>query len=385
MKLTMGNFLTFFVVMLCHNMKTNVLYTSFMMINHIAVNAYTSRPHPNPKRLHYIHSFSWESSSRPIKKFSKRFRVITDHCDIATKLRSSNDPNNRDVTLSRRDMIYSALKIPVFTVALYAYGRVLYNVLSTPSIATALFNGGAPIYPLQHEQRIAQMIKVAFDAASNTSTSTKIFRVLEVGIGTEARLIRRGLYNDAIHQLSDKTKIRRLEITGLDVQIPTKDEVVTDMNKMIQAIKNKESIDISLNVVQSSITEPLKQFPDGYFDSIVFCFTLCSVSDPTLALRTMKRLLRPNGGTLAYLEHVAVDDGDVHHPLLSYEQQIFDPLQQVLADHCHLHRTTESTMDMVLSNDHTAPQKYQTLYRERFFIDQMWPVSCQACGVIQSL
>jgi SAM-dependent methyltransferase len=375
---------TLFVASLRQNMMAYVLITFLLIIDHVAIHAYISRPNPTSKRLNYSHALFWGASTRQVKDFSRSSRCIIDHCDVITNLRSSNDPNNNDAaTLSRRDMIYSAVKIPVFTVALYAYGRVLFNFLSTPSIAT-LFSGGAPIYPIQHEQRMAKMIQIAVDAASNTSTSTKTFRVLEVGIGTEARLIRRGLYNDAIHKLSDENNIRRLEITGLDVQVPTKDNVVSDMNKMIQLLTKKENIDVSLGVVQSSITEPLEQFPDGYFDSILFCFTLCSVSDPTLALRTIKRLLRPNGGTMAYLEHVAVDIGDTDHQLLSYEQQLFDPLQQLLADHCHLHRNTESTMDMVLSIDHTTPLKYHTLHRERFYIDQMWPVSCQACGVIQS-
>ena len=369
-----------------------VLFMFLLAIDHIGVNAFISRPNPTSKRLNYNLAFLRESFARQANKIAKSSRSINYQCKIIkTNLRSSNDPSNgkSDVTLSRRDMIYSAIKIPVLTVALYAYGRVLYNFLSAPSIAT-LFNGSAPIYNIQHERRMANMIQLALDAASDTSTTTStstknIFRILEVGIGTEARLIRRGLYNDAIHKLSDKNNIRCLEITGLDVQVPTKDVVVTDMNKMIQRLKEKENMDISLNVVQSSITEPSGQFPNGYFDVIIFCFTLCSVNDPTLALRTMKRLLRPYGGTIAYLEHVAVDDGDTDHQLLSYEQQLFDPLQQLLAEHCHLHRTTESTMDMVLSDDSTAPPlKYQTLCRERFYIDQMWPVSCQACGVIQS-
>ena len=157
-----------------------------------------------------------------------------------------------------------------------------------------------------------------------------------------------------------------------------------NINVLIQQLRVKENIDISFNMVQSSITDPLLQYTDGYFDSIVFCFTLCSVSDPTLALRTMKRLVRPNGGTIAYLEHVAVDDddnNDTDHQFLSYEQQLFDPVQQILADHCHLHRATESTIDMVLAvdeNSNTSLPKYESLYRERFYIDQMWPVSCQA-------
>ena len=360
-----------------HLLVLSFVLSTLLTIDQLAVNAFITKPHHAPKISHSICA-----SQRVVASREANFRSAS-YGDTVTNLHSSNDPDNSDVTVSRRDMIYSALKIPLFTVAAYAYGRVLYNALSSPSIAT-LFNDSAPIYPSQHENRISKMIQIAFDAASKTSTKT--FRVLEVGIGTEARLIRRGLYNDAIHQLSDKTNIRQLEMTGLDVQTPTKEVVVTDLNKMMQKVSDRNEMSVSFKSVQSSITEPLLQYPDGYFDSIVFCFTLCSVDDPALALRTMKRLLRPNGGTIAYLEHVAVDDGDTDHQLLSYEQQLFDPIQQILADHCHLHRATESTMGEVLADNHSSgtPLQYDTLYRERFYIDQMWPVSCQACCVIQS-
>ena len=177
-----------------------------------------------------------------------------------------------------------------------------------------------------------------------------------------------------------------MEITGLDVHTPTNEAVRNNIDDWIRRLNEKENLDISFKIDQSSITDPLLHYTDGYFDTIVFCFTLCSVHDPTLALGTIKRLLRPNGGTIAYLEHVAVNENDTQHQFLALEQQLLDPVQQILADHCHLHRDTETTMDMVLADPHpTAPlQKYDTLYRERFYIDQMWPVSCQACGVIQS-
>jgi Methyltransferase domain len=373
---------TSFISLLRQSIVVQLICSSAHVIDLIAVNAYSDylpRPGYDPQRVKNIKKFSQYASSE--RQVSKLFRRIATR-GVGLSLSSSKDTNVSDPALSRRDMIYSALKIPLFAVASYAYGRILFNFLSSLSTAT-LFNAAvAPIYPIQHEQRMAKMIQIAFDAASVTSTDT--FRVLEVGIGTEARLIRRGLYNDAVHQLSNQKRIRRVEITGLDVKIPSKEVVVTDTNNSIRSLNDIEKLEVSFSAVQSSIAEPLLQYPDGYFDSIVFCFTLCSVIDPTLAVRTMKRLLRRNGGTMAYLEHVAVDDGETDHRLLSYEQVLFDPLQQLLADHCHLHRATESTVDMVLAEDDMVATKYSTLFRERFYVDNMWPVSCQACGVIQA-
>eukprot|EP00957_Ditylum_brightwellii_P045550 3453571-Ditylum_brightwellii.AAC.1 len=61
----------------------------------------------------------------------------------------------------------------------------------------------------------------------------------------------------------------------------------------------------------------------------------------------MNQVLNSNGGTFGYAEHVAVrvDDGLKNDSRLcwSYEflerqQQTLDPLQQAVADNCHLHQ-----------------------------------------------
>ncbi|MDP2725923.1 MAG: class I SAM-dependent methyltransferase [Dehalococcoidia bacterium] len=44
-------------------------------------------------------------------------------------------------------------------------------------------------------------------------------------------------------------------------------------------------------------------FPDGYFDTVVSSFVLCSVADPKQTLCEIRRVLRPDGKAL-FLEHV---------------------------------------------------------------------------------
>lgn len=329
----------------------------------------------------------------PLEKRIITSSVPSSEADKNSATNNDNNENDNDIALSRRNMIFSSLKIPILALGFYAYGRTMYNVVTSPSFASLLNSNIAPIYPTQHEQRVSLMIQKAFDAAITSSSgiikqSDKILRVLEVGIGTEARIIRRKLYNDAIQQLANNNNhIQKIEITGLDINIPTKDIVLQDMKRTIQQLQDQvKGMDIDVNLIQSSITDPslIRQYADGYFDVVICCLTLCSVTDPIQSIQSMKRMVRPNGGTIAYVEHVAVGDDSTNHPFLSMEQQIFDPIQQLLVDNCHLHRPTEAYIDMVLSGDeqHDTP-KYRTLYRERFYIDEMWPVSCQTCGVIQ--
>jgi hypothetical protein len=90
----------------------------------------------------------------------------------------------------------------------------------------------------------------------------------------------------------------------------------------------------------------------------------------------MKRLLRP-GGTLGYVEHVAVEP-DEPYRFLEWQQEVLNPLQQAVADNCHLHRYTPEAIQSVFTSADSS-----SLQQERFLVDNMWPVSCQCCGVIQ--
>ena len=54
-----------------------------------------------------------------------------------------------------------------------------------------------------------------------------------------------------------------------------------------------------------------------------------------------------------YVEHVAVDDNTKDYPFLNWQQQVLiDPLlQQVLAEDCHLHWSTEATIREVFDDN----------------------------------
>jgi phosphatidylethanolamine/phosphatidyl-N-methylethanolamine N-methyltransferase len=56
-------------------------------------------------------------------------------------------------------------------------------------------------------------------------------------------------------------------------------------------------------------------FPDSSFDTVVATFVFCSVPDPVLGLREIRRVLRP-GGQLLLLEHV-LSHRSVLRPLMN--------------------------------------------------------------------
>ncbi|KAJ8477472.1 hypothetical protein OPV22_021199 [Ensete ventricosum] len=74
---------------------------------------------------------------------------------------------------------------------------------------------------------------------------------------------------------------------------------------------------------------------DNTMDAVIGSLVLCSVSDVAMTLREVRRVLKP-GGLYLFIEHVAARDGS----LLRFMQGIVDPLQQLVADGCHLTRET---------------------------------------------
>jgi len=252
---------------------------------------------------------------------------------------------------------------------------------------------GDDVYPPEHEEKISSTLDRAMQASIREiqqqqqhrgilPPSKRTFRILEVGIGDHCRTIQRGLYNQAFINLETYASspfLDSIDIIGLDIQSPTPQVLQSVYTKLA---RNKQPFPITFQFIQGDISNNTQlPFPEGYFDMIVCILVLCSVVDPSTALAQIKHLLRPDGGTFAYVEHVAVNSqypSDIGHEFLEWQQQVLDPLQQTLAHNCHLHRYTDDTITHELDQG-------KVLWYDRFFVDDMWPVSCQCCGVIQRI
>lgn len=289
---------------------------------------------------------------------------------LSPKNKGPSDLSDVEFSVHRRGL----LSVPIGIGGAIVYGRLVAD-------AVERLSRGALAFPEAHEHRVEAMISKALMTSIPMQPNSRALRVLEVGIGKDCRLIRRGLYTNALEQLSDHG-VSKLELNAVDICMPD-ESVLEGATMRFKEMAGNKGIEADFHFLQKSITSRLN-FPDGWFDAIICSLTLCSVDDQDAAIKEIKRLVRSNGGTFGYVEHVAVKS-DEPYRLLELQQKAFDPLQQVLADNCHLHRFTDGNIANIFDVNDAATGTSSLISQERFLVDGMWPVSCQVCGIIQRM
>jgi ubiquinone/menaquinone biosynthesis C-methylase UbiE len=131
-------------------------------------------------------------------------------------------------------------------------------------------------------------------------------RVLEIGIGSGANI---PFYTSS-----------SAEVIGL--------EPAPRLIAMAQQASNKSGLTVTL-IEGSSESIPLDT---ASIDTVVSTWTLCSIPDALVALREMRRVLRP-GGRFLFSEH-----GLAPEPGVQRWQNWLDPAWKRLAGGCHLNR-----------------------------------------------
>ena len=163
-------------------------------------------------------------------------------------------------------------------------------------------------------------------------------RVLEIGIGSGLNL--------ASYRAGAE------EVYGVDPSI----ELLAKASQRIDAAR------VPVKLVEGS-AEKLP-FDDRSFDTVVMTFTLCSIPDAALAVREMRRVLRPEG-ELRFVEH-----GQAPDPAVVRWQDWLTPAWKRLGGGCHLNRKIDDLIKAGgfriegLSTDYmkSAPRPFSFIY-----------------------
>jgi ubiquinone/menaquinone biosynthesis C-methylase UbiE len=137
-------------------------------------------------------------------------------------------------------------------------------------------------------------------------------RTVDLGAGTGANL---GLFPEAVTELV----------------------LVEPDPHMLKQMRAKAGTRGGAEIVRASAQS--LPFADDSFDTAAFTLVLCTVPDPSTALREAARVLRP-GGKLLFVEHVRSRD-----PSLARWQDRLEKPWRFLADGCHCNRDTVATIE----------------------------------------
>ena len=93
---------------------------------------------------------------------------------------------------------------------------------------------------------------------------------------------------------------------------------------------------------------------DNSVDVVVGTMVMCSVSSVKQSLAEVYRILKP-GGRYIYTEHIAAPETA---KALTFAQQLADPLQQALAEGCHLRRDPEHEIVQTFGQDNVNSERF---------------------------
>jgi SAM-dependent methyltransferase len=178
-------------------------------------------------------------------------------------------------------------------------------------MATEMADYEAAIAPLKHRLFSRLLNDIAQDARQQDAK--QVAEVLEIGMGTGPNLPYYSRDGASVH------------ITAVDpnpYMLPYLRENINAQGWRDDDVAWMQGIAESLPIADESM------------DAVVCTLVLCSVNDVKQAVGEAVRVLRP-GGRLLFIEHTAGSGDDL---LLRLGQHVFDPLQQLLADGCHLTR-----------------------------------------------
>jgi len=114
---------------------------------------------------------------------------------------------------------------------------------------------------------------------------------------------------------------------------------VADPARFLPQVVAKRISAASFPVETHQITAEALPFSDHRFDWVVSTWTLCSVGEPTQALKEVRRVLKPEGHFL-FLEH-----GRSRDESIAAWQRRLNPIQNLIGCGCNLNRRIDQLID----------------------------------------
>ena len=148
-------------------------------------------------------------------------------------------------------------------------------------------------------------------------------------------------YRRRLWPLVKGTRILEVGVgTGKNIPFypPTAEVTAIDLSPgmLAKARRTAAALGSSVNLREMDVQE--LDFPDGTFDTVLTTFVFCSVPDPVLGLREIRRVLRP-GGRLLMLEHVLSAN-----PALSRIMRLANPILLRMMG-ANIHRRTRDNIE----------------------------------------
>ncbi|MCF7885977.1 MAG: class I SAM-dependent methyltransferase [Candidatus Marinimicrobia bacterium] len=137
------------------------------------------------------------------------------------------------------------------------------------------------------------MERLFFRRIRNETIGSLEGEILEIGVGTGKNL---KYYN------------RSAQVTGIDIS-----------SKMLEKAREK-SDNINLRFELKKMDAQDLTFQSNTFDSIIGTFVFCSIPDPVMAMKEIKRVAKPNANII-FIEHVLSNN-----KVIAYLENLINPI-----------------------------------------------------------